>query len=606
LSTLVRAIAVAVGLLGAVLAAQRVGDPVMLDVIVEEAAQRPSAALSASDFTVTDDGESLPIESVRLVQPPAESAPLPPVSNDDDEKRAVSQAARLVGVYVDEYHLGDDAAFAAARDALAAFLRSTLGARDLVVVLKPLDSLLSLRLSADREAAARIVEGAMPRLGDYVPRSVFEQEFIAGDPARIDTARNQIALSAVSAIATHLGRFDAGRKTLIVLSNGVSPSAPSRGDAPLPTVDLIARSANRSRVAIYLMRPSRATAALDDSRESSAPPRRDALEALAAQTTGFVMDGADATASGLQHVLKDASRYYVLTLTPSAHATDGRFRPVTVTLRKPQPAVRARAGYALHRPEDDLRFTPRPLPPGLKIPRRTSPLIRTWFGQSSGESGSTDVDFVWEPSPRTPGGRGPVPNPARVAMRVSTMDGVEVYSGTSGPSGTERDFGVSEQAQMAFRAKPGTLLVQMEILDLAGRVLDHDVRDLVVAPFTKPLAFGTAAVFRSRTNRDFRAIADGTVIAAPVASRQFSRAEHLVFRIPVSSGGAPPVVTARLLSRFGAPLRDMPVIIAPSSTTIFQVDLPLAAFASGGYILEFSARNDGASAVDRIEFTVTP
>ena len=604
MSKFVRAIAVAAGLTGAVLFAQPAGEPVTLDIVVDEtAARRPP--LSASDFIVTDDGETLPVESVRLVQPPPETAPLPTVSSDDDEKRAVSQAGRLVGVYVDEYHLGDDAAFAVARDALAAFLRSSLGPRDLVVVLKPLDSLLSLRMSSDREAAARIVEGATPRLGDYAPRSVFEQEFIAGDPARIDTARNQIALSAVSAIATHLGRFEAGRKTLVVLSNGVSPAVPRRGDAPLPGVDSIARLANRSRVAIYLMRPSRPTASLDDSRDGSAPLRRDALEALAAQTTGFVMDGADATASGLQRVLRDASRYYLLTLAPSARASDGRFRSVSVTLRKPQPAVRARAGYALHRPDDQVRFT-RPLPEGLKIPRRTSPLIRTWFGQSAGESGATLVDFVWEPSPRVPGGRGPVVIPARVAMRVSTMDGVEVYSGSAGPSGSDRDFGISEPSQMAFSATPATLLVQMEVLDLAGRVLDRDVRDLAVAGFTKPLAFGTAAVFRSRTNREFKAIADGSLIAAPVASRQFSRAEHLVFRIPVSTGGAAPVVTARLQSRFGAALRELPVSNAPSSTTVFQVDLPLAAFASGGYMLEFSARSSLGSAIDRIEFTVTP
>jgi VWFA-related protein len=605
LSTLVRAIAVAAVLTGAVLFAQPAGEPVTLDIVVEEtAAQRPP--LSAADFVVTDDGEALPVESVRLVQPLQETAALPPVSGDDDEKRAASQAGRLVGVYVDEYHLGDDEAFAVARDALAGFLRSSLGPRDLVVVLKPLDSLLSLRMSSDREAAARIVEAATPRLGDYAPRSVFEQEFIAGDPARIDTARNQIALSAVSAIAAHLGRFEAGRKTIVVLSNGVSPAVSRRGDAPLPGVDSIARSANRARVAIYLMRPSRPTASLDDSRDGSAPLRRDALEALATQTTGFVMDGADATASGLQHVLRDASRYYLLTLAPSARASDGRFRSVNVTLRKPQLAVRARAGYALHRPDDEGRVTRTTLPEGLKIPRRTSPLIRTWFGQSAGESGATLVDFVWEPSPRVPGGRGPAMTPARVAMRVSTMDGVEVYSGSAGPSGTDHDFGISEPSQMAFSATPATLLVQMEVLDLAGRVLDRDVRDLTVAGFTKPLAFGTTAVFRSRTNREFLAIADGSVVAAPVASRQFSRAEHLVFRIPVSSGGSAPAVTARLQSRFGAALRELPVINAPSSTNVFQVDLPLAAFASGGYTLEFSARSSLGSAIERIEFTVTP
>jgi VWFA-related protein len=603
LTTLVRTVAIMALLAGALVSAQPVSEPVTLDIVVDEATASRQP-LSASDFAVTEAGQPLTIQSVRLVRPSSEATTLPIVTSDVDEKTAVDEADRLIGIYVDEYHLGDDAAFAAARSALAAFVRSTLGPRDLVVVVKPLDSLVSLRMTGDREAAARVIENAAPRLGDYTPRSSFEQEFIAGSPARIDAVRNQITLSGVSAITTHLGRFAAGRKTLVVLSNGITGTVTTRGDAPLPSVESISRLANRSRVAVYLLQPSPVGPPGNTDGGGSA---KEPLAAIANQTTGLVADGAGAAgAAALQRILGDASRYYLLSVTPSEGASDGRFRPVSVTVSKPVKRVRARAGYAVGRADEAIRIARPALPPGLKIPRRTSPLIRTWFGQSQGEGGATNVEFVWEPSPRVPGARGVVITPARVAITVSKMDGTEIFAGALGPSGTDRDFVTTERPQVSFDSAPGTLLVQMDVLDPAGRVLDKDVRDLRVGGFPGPLAFGTTAVFRSRTNREFRAIADGTVTAAPVASRQFSRAEHLVFRLPVVTAGELPTVTARLQSRFGGALRDLPTTTAPDAPRVFQVDLPLAALASGGYAVEFSARGAGGSAVDRVEFTVTP
>ena len=40
--------------------------------------------------------------------------------------------------------------------------------------------------------------------------------------------------------------------------------------------------------------------------------------------------------------------------------------------------------------------------------------------------------------------------------------------------------------------------------------------------------------------------------AAPVAARQFSRADTLLIRVPVYASGEPPNVSARLVSRFGS------------------------------------------------------
>ena len=247
------------------------------------------------------------------------------------------------------------------------------------------------------------------------------------------------------------------------------------------------------------------------------------------------------------------------------------------------------------------------IPEGLKIPRRVSPLIRTWFGQSAGRDGATDVAFVWEPAPRTPGVRGVVVVPARVAMTVSTLDGAEVYSGASAPSGAEAALAPADRPELTFSARPGRLLVQMDVLDPAGRVLDRDVRDVTVTAFHGPVAFGSPSVYRSRSARDVRTLLAGSSSAAPVASRQFSRAEHLVVTIPVvTDGGAGADVTVRLQSRFGSVLRALRVSPSRTRPGDVQVDVPLAPLASGGYLLEFSARSPEGTATERLEFVVTP
>jgi len=240
------------------------------------------------------------------------------------------------------------------------------------------------------------------------------------------------------------------------------------------------------------------------------------------------------------------------------------------------------------------------------VPRHSSPLIRTWFGQSASDTDATAVAFVWEPAPAVPIGRGAVITPTRVTMNVTTMDGAPVFEGATGPSGRGGSLAPGERPQLTFKALPGTLLVQMDVLDLAGRVLDHDVRDLTVAAFPNAVGFGTAAVFRSRSLRDVRAILDNTAVVAPVAAREFSRAEHLVVRIPLVHRGGEPDVTARLQSRFGAAVRDLTAMHVAALGTTLQVDVPLAPLASGHYSLVFTARNSLGSAVESVDFAVTP
>ena len=93
-------------LAGGALYAQTPRDTLALDVVVEEQAQ--GGVLRATDFTVADGDTRLVIDAATLVRPSTDTGPLPPIGTRDEEMQAAAQASRIVGVYVDEYHLRDE------------------------------------------------------------------------------------------------------------------------------------------------------------------------------------------------------------------------------------------------------------------------------------------------------------------------------------------------------------------------------------------------------------------------------------------------------------------------------------------------------------------
>ena len=116
---------------------------------------------------------------------------------------------------------------------------------------------------------------------------------------------------------------------------------------------------------------------------------------------------------------------------------------------------------------------------------------------------------------------------------------------------------------------------------------------------------GSAQVLRARNAREFRALAADPE-AIPVASRQFSRSERLLVRIPVFSTGPAPTVSARLVTSFGSVMRDLVVAPTPSRPSEYQVDVALAALANGSYAVEWTARTAEGEVRDRVPFRVTP
>ena len=214
-----------------------VGDAVIhtvrIDVIALDARGSAMSTLTPRDFELREDGRLVAI----------------------DDAPFLSDSPRLFAIYLDEYHITPGSSADRAREALTEFVDRELGKGDLVAVMKPLDSLFSIRLTDDRQDARRIIAGLEGRKGDYTPRAAYEQSHMAGSAARIETDRTQIAISALNALAEQMSGMNDLRKTLLVATEGFEARTLRRGQEYLATIDSAIRSANRANVAIYPIDP---------------------------------------------------------------------------------------------------------------------------------------------------------------------------------------------------------------------------------------------------------------------------------------------------------------------------------------------------------------
>jgi VWFA-related protein len=546
---------------------------VRIDLIATDARGRLVENLTASEFELREEGVPQQIESVRFV-------------------RASAEEPRLVAVFVDEYHIARDATDRV-RAALTQFVDEDLRPEDRLVVMRPLDSIFAIHLTEERDSARAAIEALAGCKGEYEARNPYERNFMAGAPTRIESARAQVALSAVNALAVHLAGVPDRRKTLIIVGDGFGGVERRRGLEYLPTIETIVRSADRANVSIYAVGPG-----TGDERAA------ETMRTLARETAGQAA-GADLE-DGLRRAVGDSSGYYLLTY-HAAQPSMGSFHAVSVRIRRAGVQARARAGYFEPSPDDALRAAllarasePAVVKPPEPAPH-ASPLIRPWFGMSRGANGNTRVTFVWEPVARLTGER--VRHvPARVSLMALGADDAVLFEGVVVPTGpgTVEEAG-APAARAVFETPPGRVRLRMSIQDAAQQVVDSDVRSLAVRDLKNGIAIGTPEVLRARNAREFRAL--DVDAAVPVASREFSRTERLLVRFRAyGPGDAAPSVRARLRSRLGGSLRDLPVTSAGGES---EVEVPLAGLAVGDYEIELSATSGAGEARDVVDFRVT-
>ena len=529
--------------------------------------------LTAADFELTVDGQPQAIETAEARQ---------------------DAAPRVVAFLLDEFHTAAADA-AAVRAALLQFVDRHVRTGDLAVVVKPLDPLTGIRLTADRDALRQAISTFDGRKGDYTPRTPFERNYMAQAPEAVASARGQIVSSALRAIGATLTEARDMRRAIVLVSDGFAQMR-MRMNRDLPaSLQGAIRIANRADAPVYAFAPALTAPAGG----TEADPGFLALRALANGTGGDLVTGAAAIEDGLGRMIRELERHYLLTYR-APHGNDGRFHALQLAVKRRGAMVRARSGYVAAAPP--RAPTREAVSAPLRVLRRSA-LIQSWSGVQPVADGGR-VTLTWEPSAPRPG----TPARARAATVVITAaaaDGTVLFDSAVAALTDPASPDVPNLAE--FDAPTGPVRVDMKILDDKGVVIDTDARDVVVPVRRKdgPTIYPPAVV-RTRSAREFReAVAAETV--APIAAREFRRTDRLLIKVPVADAvGQPLPATAVLLNRMRQPMREVPAMPpsagSPSST---MFDLPLSGLAPGEYTLRINATGSGGTASEYVSFRVT-
>ncbi len=623
---------------------------VRVDAIVTDDDDNFVLDLTADDFEILEDDALQQIESFELVEITGEPDPsLPPPSSIrneyDQEREAARPDSRIFVFFLDDYHVRDGNAMRMTAP-LVEFVQTELAPTDLVAVMYPMTPMFDVRLTRDHAQIIRALQAFEGRKYNYDPRNTYEQAYAYYPTTQVERIRNDVSLSGLKALAIHLGGLREGRKSIIVLSEGYSNWVPpqlrdqsaaggglrsSQRYDPFAGVNRGEQSsqffedaemrlnlmwaadvANKNNTSLYMVDPR--GLAIYEYDLSTVPIEtqtdgrvlralQDTLYVLADETDGRAIVNRNDVGPGLAQIVRDQSAYYLLGYTSAEAPIDGKFHEIEVRVNRPDVKIRARPGYYPLTEENAARVLAPPKPEvpkavDIALAKLAEPtrgrLVRTWVGTRRGDNGKTKVTFVWEPVGT---GQSQRSESASQVMLMAMSDSGAYFRGEVPSRG-------NESPRADFEADPGELELNAAIEDEYGDVLDRAVNEVTIPDFTgTDVALSTPAVHRAQNELQLRQLVDNPD-ALPTATRFFRRTEALLVRVEAyTPGNMPSVVTAKLLSREGTPMRDLPVE-APSAGEQHQLTLQLAPFPRGDYLIEISAASGDDAASTLVAFRI--
>jgi VWFA-related protein len=549
-------------------------DLVRVDVVVLDRHGVPVPSLTADDFEVQEDGARQEIRTFQYVKadgsPPADDeVSLTIRSRSHAAMEAAKDNVRVFLIFWDEYHIGQIGSANRARVALMRFVRTAFGPTDIVAFMDPLTPIDAVWFTRDRLELAEHVRKLVGRSGVYLPtRSAAEEaQLERGDVERL---RSEVTVSALKSAVVHLGGLRDGRKSLVLVSEGL------RGmmrDSQTLLNDLV-RTANDNNTAIYSIDPRGFGTARFPS----------LFDGVADDTGGQALRSNDLDES-FRKVVTQSSGFYLIGYAPSdspGRPMDGRFHKIKVKVKPTNLDIRARAGYWAPSVADIARAKAKAaefdIPPEIArvlsdLPgqgsRRT---VDLWMGATI-DRGQSSVRVSWLPRASAPAGTAA---PAAVGV-VGRLGDKRVFEGTVDASGA------------SFPAPTGSLKVTVTVEDGAGEVIDRDVKTVDVPdPGAPVLLISSPTVFRTQNAREFRM--DRGPAALPFPGREFLHTDRLLIRFGVYGGSAPTAtVTAKLLSQWGKDLSELTLTRLSPDDTQYELDLPLGSVARGDFVLAFTA-----------------
>ena len=639
----------------------------------------PIADLAQDEFEILEDDVPQRValfERKTFRAPVPESQRAEPRDLRESNRVAADPRSRVFVLYLDTYHLpgmfqGVD--HRPARDALRTWLRSLVGEDDIVAFVTPETDVESLTFTRRTSAIDEfLLERWMreTRIDDHdaIERmyqmcySRQEEQWV--ELAMIARKRERQVIDALRGLITRLGDLRDDRKAVILVGGGWTLFGPdAKLAAPLPNRPLpgqgrigvgptgrigtgrgddrlesafqecekdrmalaaiederdfrsLAGAANRVNVSIYPVDPRGLVAAATVAAQDALKRRRAMLYDLASATDGLAVIDTNDYERGMRRIVDDMSSYYLLGYYSTNTKLDGRFRRVTVRVKRPGAAVRARNGYLAPTAADVAPAAPaaggpaaNPTPAPPRAPREAAMAAALTELERLDRGREVFVDASWVL-------RGSGASREALVTLVVELDGAAArtaeWAGERSAAVTVQDANGRETVAAAKAAlqesaravrvdlasqpvRPGAYIVRATVSS-PGKSASDSLR--IVVPADED-ALGRPMMFR-------RGPATGPAYA-PTSDRRFRRADRL--RVDVPSETALETVTAALLGRNGRPLA-VPVTLGErhdNGTRYVTGEVVLAPLAVGDYLVELANRAMPVAPSVLIAFRIVP
>lgn len=560
---------------------------VLVDVSVTGPGDEPLADLTPDDFELTEDGVPQRVEQATLVrldgQPRGDGEALTIRSQDHAIAEAARDDVRLFAVFMDDYHLGRfPQEMLPLRKALTDFLGTMMKPLDLVTVMNPITPLSALEWTRDRQKLVQQIKTYEGRNDNFIGRSPLEEsQNLSRNVMRV---RSQVVITALQSLVMHLSGLREGRKTLLVVSQGI----PLLFDISLePDFQALLREANRGNVVIHT---------LDPRGLGQGTMVHSTLFRLASETGGHAIVNTNSLSNGLEKVVRDASHYYLVGYAPAREFNDGRFHRINVKVKRKGARTVARRGYYAPSAAEMTPVAPPTVEPAVSTAlsslqaRRENRVVHVETGFAPGRDGRMRFTATWRPVP------GFKDKPSRLR--------VEVRDGKGGPAiaSAENALAGDGTGVVEVDLPAGDVLVRYSATGESGDIVDRWEDPLTVPDLSgATLAVATPSFVRARTTAAYQALRRGET-GLPSPDREFRQTDMIVVRTSVAGDASTPAtVEAEVLTREGKSLSKVP---ATAHGGQYQIELPVRALALGAYVLRFTATHGSSSATATAGFAI--
>lgn len=377
---------------------------VEVDALITDAQGNLITDLTANDFELLEDGKPQTISNFSLVNIPLERLERPLFAStpiEPDVQTNTGSEGRMYLLLLDSLHTSP-ANVIKVKALAKKFVTENLAANDMAAVVftrgtsdasQDFTSNKRLLLQAIDQFQGLKSPGRTATMIEDINARIGRQN---GDPVRdsleFERAYNaRTAMDRIRGLSEFLAGVRGRRKAMLLFGEGVEYNfndilASTSATGVLESVRDAIGAATRSNVAIYSFDPRGLTdptmdlvftsnnASADDPTLGDLGPRsaarefrqsQDSLRQLAEDTGGFAVVNQNDMSGAFDRVVRDNSSYYVLGYYPTNERRDGRFRNITVRVKRPGAQVRARRGYV----------APRGKAPNATAPTGVSPLL---------------------------------------------------------------------------------------------------------------------------------------------------------------------------------------------------------------------------------------